>query len=220
MKIFAVNGSPRKKGNTATLLDHFLEGARDAGAETELVHLHDLHASGCRSCFACKLRGGPSYGHCAFRDGLSPLLAALEKADGLVMGSPIYFGNVTGAMRSFQERLCFPYFVYDRHFSTIAPRRLATACIYTMNVTAGVMEDMGYPATLSVMEGYIGRTFTPPSVLYVNDTWQFEDYARYKADGVDVAAKRRQREERFPGDCRQAFLMGQDMARKLAGAGA
>ena len=120
MKIFAVNGSPRKKGNTATVLEHFLEGARSAGADTELIHLYDLQASGCRSCFACKLRGGASYGHCALKDDLTPVLAALEKADGLVLGSPVYFGNVTGAMRSFQERLCFPYLVYDR--AQIGPR--------------------------------------------------------------------------------------------------
>lgn len=220
MKIIAVNGSPRKKGNTATMLGHFLEGARSAGADTELVHLYDLQASGCRSCFACKLRGGASYGHCALKDGLTPVLAALEKADGLVLGSPVYFGNVTGAMRSFQERLCFPYVVYDRHFSTIAPRRLATACIYTMNVDAAAMRQYGYPATLSVMEGYLGRIFSEPAVLYVNDTWQFDDYARYKADRFSVEDKRRRREEQFPQDCRQAFVMGQEMARKLAGPGA
>ena len=82
MKIFAVNGSPRKKGNTATVLEHFLEGARSAGADTELIHLYDLQASGCRSCFACKLRGGASYGHCALKDDLSPVLAALERPMG------------------------------------------------------------------------------------------------------------------------------------------
>ena len=93
MKIFAVNGSPRKKGNTATVLEHFLEGARSAGADTELVHLYDLRASGCRSCFACKLRGGASYGHCALKDDLTPVLAALEKAaelkliDGYCLGA-------------------------------------------------------------------------------------------------------------------------------------
>ena len=45
MKIIAINGSPRKKGNTATVLDHFLEGARSAGADTELVHLYGLQAA-------------------------------------------------------------------------------------------------------------------------------------------------------------------------------
>ena len=219
MKIFAVNGSPRKKGNTATVLEHFLEGARSAGADTELIHLYDLQASGCRSCFACKLRGGASYGHCALKDDLSPVLAALEKADGLALGSPVYFGNVTGAMRSFQERLCFPYLVYDRRRSTIAPRRLAMACIYTMNVDAETMRQHGYPETLAVMDGYLGRIFSTPSVLYVTDTWQFDDYARYVADRFSEADKRRRREEQFPQECRQAFVMGQEMVQKLAGQG-
>lgn len=220
MKIFAVNGSPRKKGNTATVLEHFLEGARSAGADTELIHLYDLRASGCRSCFACKLRGGASYGHCALKDDLTPVLAALEKADGLVLGSPVYFGNVTGAMRSFQERLCFPYLVYDRRRSTIAPHRLAMACIYTMNVDADTMRQHGYPEALAVMEGYLGRIFSTPSIQYVTDTWQFDDYARYVADRFSEADKRRRREEHFPQDCRQAFVMGQEMVRKPAGAGA
>lgn len=220
MKIFAVNGSPRKTGNTATVLEHFLEGARSAGADTELIHLYDLRASGCRSCFACKLRGGASYGHCALKDDLTPVLAALEKADGLVLGSPVYFGNVTGAMRSFQERLCFPYLVYDRQRSTIAPRRLAMACIYTMNVDADTMRQHGSPEALAVMEGYLGRIFSTPSVQYVTDTWQFDDYARYVADRFSEADKRRRREEHFPQDCRQAFAMGQEMVRKPAGAGA
>ncbi len=202
MKIFAVNGSPRKKGNTATVLEHFLEGA------------------GCRSCFACKLRGGASYGHCALKDDLSPVLAALEKADGLALGSPVYFGNVTGAMRSFQERLCFPYLVYDRRRSTIAPRRLAMACIYTRNVDAETRRQHGYPETLAVMDGYLGRIFSTPSVLYVTDTWQFDDYARYVADRFSEADKRRRREEQFPQECRQAFVMGQEMVQKLAGQGA
>ena len=148
------------------------------------------------------------------------LLAALEKADGLALGSPVYFGNVTGAMRSFQERLCFPYLVYDRRRSTIAPRRLAMACIYTMNVDAETMRQHGYPETLAVMDGYLGRIFSTPSVLYVTDTWQFDDYARYVADRFSEADKRRRREEQFPQECRQAFVMGQEMVQKLAGQGA
>lgn len=86
-----------------------------------------------------------------------------------------------------------------------------------MNVDAATMRQYGYPATLAVMEGYLGRIFSEPAVLYVNDTWQFDDYARYKADRFSVADKRRRREEQFPQDCRQAFVMGREMARKLAG---
>lgn len=61
MRIVAINGSPRKNKNTATLLKKVLEGAADAFApetiETELVNLYDLTYTGCRSCFACKLKG-------------------------------------------------------------------------------------------------------------------------------------------------------------------
>ncbi len=54
MKIMAFNGSPRKrKWNTITLVENALQGARSAGAETELVQLHDLSFSGCLSCFSC-----------------------------------------------------------------------------------------------------------------------------------------------------------------------
>ena len=56
MKVIAINASPRRKWNTATLLQSALEGAASQGAETELVHLYDLDFKGCTSCFACKLR--------------------------------------------------------------------------------------------------------------------------------------------------------------------
>jgi multimeric flavodoxin WrbA len=55
MKIIGINGSPRKKWNTATMLEHSLDGAASRGAETKLVHLYDIDYKGWRSCFACKL---------------------------------------------------------------------------------------------------------------------------------------------------------------------
>jgi len=113
MKIIAINGSPRKNANTATLLKNALEGAAKQGAQTELIHLYDLNYQGCVSCFACKLKNGKSYGKCAHKDELKPLLEKLRDADAIVLGSPIYFGNITGMMRSFIERLAFQYTVYD-----------------------------------------------------------------------------------------------------------
>jgi multimeric flavodoxin WrbA len=58
MKIIAINGSPRKDWNIATLLNEALEGAASQGAENELIHLYDLNYKGCISCFACKTKGG------------------------------------------------------------------------------------------------------------------------------------------------------------------
>jgi multimeric flavodoxin WrbA len=115
VKVLAINGSPRKRWNTATLLNNVLEGAASQGAETELIHLYDLDYKGCRSCFSCKLIGGKSYGRCATKDDLTPVLEKIQLVDALILGSPIYFGEVTGAMRSFLERLLFPNTVYDEN---------------------------------------------------------------------------------------------------------
>lgn len=70
-----INGSPRKNGNTAKLLNRAIEGAKDAGAEVELVNLYDrdLVYKGCMSCFACKVKGGRK-GVCSFKDGLQPVV--------------------------------------------------------------------------------------------------------------------------------------------------
>ena len=61
MKVIGLNGSPRKNWTSAQMLEHALKGAAAAGAETELIHLIDLNATGCRSCFACKRIGGKSF---------------------------------------------------------------------------------------------------------------------------------------------------------------
>lgn len=71
MKVIAINGSPRKKWNTATLLEKVIEGVASQGAKTELVHLYDLSFKGCISCFACKLKDGKSYGRCAVQARLT-----------------------------------------------------------------------------------------------------------------------------------------------------
>ena len=75
MKVIAFNGSPRKDWNTATLLQHALQGAASQGAETKLVHLYDYNYKGCVSCFSCKVKNGDSYGRCATEDDLLPFLA-------------------------------------------------------------------------------------------------------------------------------------------------
>ena len=85
--------SPRKNGNTAKLLNRALEGAKDAGAEVEMVNLYDrdLIYKGCMSCFACKVKGGRK-GVCSFKDGLQPILERAVEAEVLICGSPVYCG--------------------------------------------------------------------------------------------------------------------------------
>ena len=195
MKICAINGSPRKRGNTARLLSWALDGVKNAreDAETELINLYDLSFTGCRSCFSCKRVNGPSYGRCAVKDDLAPVLGKLADADGVILGSPVYFMGLSGMMRCFLERWLYPYLVYDAARSSIAPKRMATSMFYTMNVTEEQAGAAGLPALLRPMENFVERIFTRPYVLWCYDTLQFRDYSDYVAPVFDEAHKRRLR---------------------------
>jgi multimeric flavodoxin WrbA len=206
-KIIAVNGSPRKTWNTATLLRHAVEGAASKGAETKLVHLYDIGFKGCVSCFACKKKEGKSRG-CALNDGLKPLLDEIAEADGLILGSPIYFWSITGEMRSFLERLAFPYLEYNPERSSLYRGNIRTGWITTMNVPEKTLAEFGYDKTLEALDGLMKRIFGHCESLISTDTLQFEDYSKYDATLFDADAKKRRREEVFPKDCEKAFGMG------------
>jgi DNA polymerase III epsilon subunit len=214
MKVIAVNGSPRKNWNTAMLLEKALEGGAASGAEVEMVHLYDLDYKGCTSCFACKMKGGKSYGKCAMRDGLTPLLEKLADADAFVLGSPIYFGTVTGEMRSFMERLLFPYLTYTRPPASLFGRKIKTAFIYTMNVSEELMKQNSYPIHLGLNEGVLGRIFGEAETLCSFETLQFEDYDKVVFSYFDPEERKERRKTVFPEDCRKAFALGERLAKK------
>jgi len=208
VKLLAINGSPRKRWNTATLLNNVLEGAASRGAATELVHLYDLDYKGCISCFSCKLKDGKSYGRCAVRDGLTPVLDRMKSVEALVLGSPIYFGEVTGAMRSFLERLLFPYLAYDTNHSTLFKKRIRTGLIYTMNIPEKRLKQAGYDQRFNFYETLMRRIFGEAESLIATDTYQFDHYSRYESSLFNVEEKTRRRKVEFPKDCKKAFDMG------------
>lgn len=215
MKVYAINGSPRKNKNTSTLLQKALDGVKESGIgkeiETEIINLYDLNYTGCKSCFACKRLGGKSYGKCAVKDDLKEVLEKVSQADGLIFGSPIYFSNITAQLLAFLERLLFPNLVYDENYSCIAPKKMPTAFIYTMNVPENLMEQVGYPKTFNHIESPIERTFTKPLVMYSNNTYQFDDYSKYKSDAFSEEAKAAYRKTQFPLDCQKAFELGANL---------
>ena len=217
MKVIAFNGSPRKKWNTATLLEKALEGAASQGAETELIHLYEIDFKGCISCFACKTKGGKSYGKCAVKDDLRPILKKVLQADAIVLGSPIYFGTVSGEMRSFMERLLFPYRPYadprDPRQS-LFPQKIPTGFIYTMNVTEKQMKALEFDQHPLHNERVLKLIFGSSESLFSFDTYQFEDYSKVVANRFDVEQKTKRRKEVFPIDCQKAFEMGARFAKK------
>lgn len=212
MKVIAFNGSPRKGWNTAILLNHALKGVASHGAETELIHLYDYNYKGCISCFACKLKGGKSYGRCAVDDDLKPILKKVEETDAIILGSPIYFGVTTSGMRSFLERLMFQYLVYDANYSSLFKRKIPTGFIYTMNVNEDRLKEMAYEQNLKGTEMALGRTFGACESLFVTDTYQFDDYSKYETSAFNVDQKAERRQVVFPRDCQKAFEMGVRLA--------
>lgn len=208
MKVIAINGSPRKNGNTAILLNRALDGAASNSNETEYIHLNDLTFKGCMSCFACKRLDGKSYGKCAVNDELSPVLDRIAQAGAVIFGSPIYFRNITGVMRNLLERLLFQYLVYDENYSSLAPQKIKTAFILTMNVPEKKANENGYLDAIDSTMGFIKHVLGPGQIYLSCDTYQFDDYSKYETSGIDANAKTRHHEEQFPIDCKRAFQLG------------
>ena len=101
MKVIAINGSPRKKGNSSIILEHLLGGAKELGAQTTHVRLDAIEVKGCMGCLTC--RDNP--GFCKREDGLSPYLEAMKTCDGMVVGCPVYMFHVSGQMKLFVDRI-------------------------------------------------------------------------------------------------------------------
>ncbi len=99
LKIVGIIGSPRKGMNTDTLVTKALEGARSVGAEIEKIYLNDLEIMPCQ---ACKKFPAPDY--CFFRDGMDKIYDVLENADGLIIGTPAYFGTMSAQLKLIIDR--------------------------------------------------------------------------------------------------------------------
>ncbi len=102
MYAIAINGSPRKGGNTETLLTHALEPLRAAGWETELLQVGGTPIRGCLACYKCFEKKD---GHChGSRDDGNSYLDKLYKADAIILGSPTYFTDVSAEMKALLDR--------------------------------------------------------------------------------------------------------------------
>ena len=209
-KIYAINGSPRRNRNTATLLDKVLEGAKSATTDVtaERIDLYSLKYTGCLSCFACKRKDGASYGKCAVKDDLYEVLQKLAEADAVVFGSPIYYRTITGQLHAFYERFFFPYMQYKVGYPNLVQRKIPTACIYTMNVMEDEMLRDGYRKNMELFELFLENYFQKPLILHAFNTYQFDDYDKYVCEVFSKEEKAAYREKHFPEDCRKAFAMG------------
>jgi multimeric flavodoxin WrbA len=210
-KIIIIDGGPRKNFNTASMLQKFAEGAKSVCDEIEVktVRLYGLDYKGCMSCMACKIKGKAS-NVCKFKDALTPVLEEIAQADGLVLGSPIYFGDVTGQMRALLERLAFPWLSYN-DYSMTAPKRMPVVLMETMNGTPERNNSQGYGS----MEYCITTALGEPERLIAYNTYQVKNYDRFELASFSEKAKRQWRDEHWEQDLQKAYDAGKQMAGKI-----
>ena len=210
-RIIIIDGGPRKNFNTASMLQKFAEGASSVSdaIEVKTIRLYGLDYKGCMSCMACKIKGKAS-NVCKFKDALTPVLEDIAQADGLVLGSPIYFGDVTGQMRTFFERLGFPWLSYN-DYSMTAPKQMPVVLVETMNGSPERNNSQGYGS----MEYCIKAALGDFERLIAYNTYQVKNYERYELAGFSEEAKRQWRDEHWEQDLRNAFDAGKKMAEKI-----
>lgn len=100
MKVLMINGSPRKDGNTAIALHEIEKTLNKNGIETETVQIGGKDIRGCIACGFCN-----THGKCAFIDAVNETAEKFEKADGLIIASPVYYASANGTLISFLDRL-------------------------------------------------------------------------------------------------------------------
>lgn len=146
MKVIGISGSPRKNGNTSTLVQRVLDGVKSQGIETEFIELSSLNFSCCIGCESCS----ETY-RCVIKDDMQMVYDLLDEADGIVLGSPTYFYNVTALAKSFIDRLyCYDRFdpsdrsVWVSKFEKTGIKYAVTLAVCEQNA----VEDMGYTSIL------------------------------------------------------------------------
>lgn len=106
MKVLLINGSPHAKGSTYTALHEMEKVFTENGIEAEIVHIGNKDIRGCVACGACS-----KLGKCAFSDMVNEVAPKFEEADGLVVGSPVYYASANATLIAFLDRL-----FYSTHF--------------------------------------------------------------------------------------------------------
>lgn len=206
-KIIAINGSPRSGWNTDILVREAAAGAASEGAEVEIIDLYKLDKfTGCVSCFGCKTGG--HLGKCIYKDGLADVLEKIRIADGLILGSPVYLGDISAGLRALYERLVFQYITYKTKPRSYSDRRIPVVFILTSNAPEGYCDDL-----LKKYNGSLEAFIGPTQTLVSANTLQVSNYEKYNWTMFNPEEKKERREKVFPQERQAAFALGVDMVK-------
>jgi multimeric flavodoxin WrbA len=152
MQILAFNGSPRKTGNTSTIIESVLEGARSKGAQTTHVRLHDINLLGCQGCLSCRKHPGL----CKQKDDLSQYLEMIKTCAGMVLGCPIYMYRISGQMKLLVDRM---YSLYRNRPEGGYDSMVPAGKTYALVTSQGAPDPEQYAKSLRYLAGMTGSGF-------------------------------------------------------------
>ncbi|UCH56811.1 MAG: flavodoxin family protein [Candidatus Bathyarchaeota archaeon] len=203
LKLLAFNASPRKAdGTTDVLVDRFIEGAGEAGAEIEKHYVVDLDINGCLGCFGCWWK---TPGRCVQRDDMDWILPGINESDILVLGTPIYSRNTTHYLQRLVERTFLNTLpeMYIEDGTTRHPRRtkrmprivLAATCGFPDLVNFDIVRGL-YPVALHIL--------LPASQILLDD--EGREYLSDFLDAVRLAGGTMARGEEISGSLRERLI--------------
>ncbi len=210
--IVAVNASPRTGWNTGTLVRDAADGAKAEGAQITAFDLYKLEKyTGCISCFGCKL--APNEGKCVCKDGLSPVLDAIRHADGLIIGTPNYLGDVSAGFRALYERLVFQSLTYMTDPHSYNDRKIPVLFIMTSNAAKEYYAPLGYRKMLKgyqkTLDAFVGNM----KLFVAGNTLQVKDYGRFNWTMFNSHAKKEHHDKVFPEERKKVFALGAEMVK-------
>jgi len=153
MRVLGVNGSGRPGGNTAVLVRAILDGAREAGAETETVELADWEIRGCSACKACKKTQ-----RCTIKDDMQRFYDLAPQTDVLVLASPVYLDHITAQLMTFIQRTyCYLGVALENHYPNAGARAI-------LGITYGAGKPDMYQYVLDWMAARLKGYFAIPTI--------------------------------------------------------
>ncbi len=126
VKIIALLGSPRKKGNSTLLANHIILGAESQGATVESIYLNGLNIKPCQGCYACQAKDSQG---CAVKDDMQAIYPKITEADALIIASPVYWFNMSAQTKIFMDR-CIALFNENPEKSSLYGKKIAIAMSY------------------------------------------------------------------------------------------
>ncbi|OHD15315.1 MAG: hypothetical protein A2086_01590 [Spirochaetes bacterium GWD1_27_9] len=177
-KVVIIFGSPKKNSNTHILIEKAQQGLASQKIESEVFYLNDMSIKGCQGCYYCKKN---NVAECVIKDDMQKIYKAIQESDGIIVATPIYFGEVTAQTKLWLDRL-FPYI--DMNVNSLIPKGKKASFIFTQNQPVPTL-FVEYINNFKNMVGFVGFEIKESLLAYNLD----KDYKPMVSENPDIMNK-------------------------------